>query len=246
MDVLLTEVAALKKMHAEDTARIADLEKENQWLKKAFKTEIFYSRQSRIKPIEKNVMMFPLRQPGSRDIPQEFKSAVMDDKVHQTLGVAQEECHVVDRGVDSSWVRVRLTTMARKRQVLKFPTRSAVRQAHKMVVKEELLPEETAERAYLKHAMDLLYQNGFHPFWSRGHISWWKDDAFVSMTVFDVVDGMSDSDVLAKARILTAQARPARNHVMDTTPDANTVHGVQLPPPPQVNHAPAATTPAQA
>jgi hypothetical protein len=240
---LHTEIKDLKTMHLENQARISALEQENRWLKYVFKTEVAHARRPRVKLIEKNVMLFPLRHAGSRDIPQEFQDAVKDDKIHQTLGVTTEECEVIDRGENSAWVRVHMKTMARKRQVLKYPTRNAVRQAHRIVLKEELLLEEGAERTHLKPAMDVLYRNNFHPFWDRGNIAWWKEDKFVSMSVFDVPVGMEEGNILAKANSLSAEAPPARQRAMDTSVETITAHGVA---PTQVVRSYATATSAQA
>ena len=220
------ELSDMKKLHLQDQGRISSLERENWWLKQVLKSEMTFARRPRVQAIEKNVMLFPLREIGTKEVPATFKDAVSDDKVHDTLGIPKEECEVVDRGPDSAWVRVHVKTMARKRQVNRYPVRSALRQNHKVVLKEELLPEEEAERAHLKPTMDVLYKHGFHPYWLRGAIAWWKDDKFAIINVLDIIQGMTEAEILAKAHTLSqhGQVARAKSH-MDTRAETTTIHG---------------------
>lgn len=100
--------------------------------------------------------------------------------------------------------------------LMKYTTRSAMRRAHKLVLKEELLPEEQAEQQYLRRAMSVLYQRNYRPFWRRGSIMWYKDDKQGIMTVMDIRDGLSDDDIAAVAEAITARA-PSRPRRMETT-----------------------------
>ena len=114
----------------------------------------------------------------------------------------------------NTWVKVSLPNMQRKSQLMKYPARSTLRQQHKIVLKEELLPEEQEEQQYLRKAMAVLYQHNLRPTWRRSAVVWRDGDKQGMLTVLDVPAGMSDDAILAKARSMM-QPIPQRPSHMD-------------------------------
>jgi len=225
---LQDELRKLQQERQADKARISAIAAENAWLRTVVETQVRHSRQARITPIERNVIIFPVKQPDGT-IPSAFKTAVATgESINTALGIPRSETSViVQRGPSDAWVKVTLPSTARKFQVLKYAARSATRAQHHVVIKEELLPDEQAERAYLQKVMTFMYEKGMRPSWRRGSISWWENDRQGTLTVFDIPDGLSEEALLAKCREKIQLAAP-RSRAMDTRPDHNP-H--QVPPP---------------
>ena len=249
MQELLSEVRSMRKelqeatqAREQDRAQLDALSAENAWLKHVVSTQTRLSRQPRITTIEKNVILFPVKDADGRT-PQSFQSATSDAQLNATLGLPSSETLVVER--NPSWVKVSLPNMQRKSQLMKYPARSTLRQQHKIVLKEELLPEEQEEQQYLRKTMAVLYQHNLRPTWRRSAVVWRDGDKQGMLTVLDVPAGMTDDAILAKARSMMQPVpqRPSRMDIPDPregalqpTPATQVVAaGPSVQPPPRGN-----------
>jgi hypothetical protein len=203
------KVSALEAQVAAQAAQITTLQQYNSWMHEVVRANTRLSRQSRIAGIERNIILFPARARGS-PVPEAFIQATSNDRISATLGLPTGEvAMVLERGHAHAFVRVALPSLHRKRQVLRWESRNAIREQHHVVAREELLPEELAEHTHLRPTMQALYAAGLRPTWRRSTVAWRAapDSAvWCEFTALDVPQSWDAAKIVARAREMMATA----------------------------------------
>jgi hypothetical protein len=184
-------------------------------------------RETRGQPLFLNVVIFPVNR-TTQDC-----SSFTPESLHTALGLRPSEQLWVERQTQG-FIRIRLCAFSLKRRLLKWEARASLRNQHQLIIIEDLLPEERADKQRQRPVMQALFDAGFRPTWDRCNVAWIVDGkkfVFVpgempsNATASDIVDAAKRKSPLGISSLQTSRLgafkRPASK-----SPVASPVHRV--------------------